>query len=283
MFQPTSPRRALTLAAAAATALTTALTTACNDGPLGPNTSARPAAAAAPASSGATPQLPVPALVRASLTITSSTNLKSVVPGTVVRFTTDKGSVVVSDNVNTDGAGDTDASVGTYSVFLPFGSTHYKAEVLSVPVGYDMPASAAYYGKLTTTPGGAPETYVAFPTVVAPAKKQLRINFLSMQKKPAPGATVVVTAPGWDLMYTLTDGGAGDLRTDGSKGAADGQVTVYAPAAGIAQWKVCETAAPVGFLIAEPACQTINVSASQSTTTATFFHQTGIIAPPPAM
>jgi hypothetical protein len=280
MFQPTFSRRALSLAATAAAVATAALTAACNDGPLGPNTSARPAAA--PAANRATPITPVPALVRATLVVTSNTNMKSNVPGTTVRFTTDKGSVIVSDNVNTDGSGDSDAGVGVYSVFLPFGSTHYKAEVLSVPIGYQLPTSPVY-GTLTTTNGNTPETTVKFPTVVAAPKKQLVVSFLSLQKTKALGATVVVTAPGWDLMYTLTDGGAGDLRADGSQGALDGQVTVYAPASSISQWKVCETAAPIGYLLTEPTCQTVNVPASQTTSSVTLFHQTGIIVQPPSM
>ncbi len=278
MFRPASllrPRAALALAATAAAALTAA----CDDGPLGPNTSARPAAAAAPRAAGGV-QTPVPALIRAKVVVASNTNLKNLVPGTAVRFTTDKGSVLVTDNLNPDGLGDLDPAVGSYGVYLPFGSTHYKAEVVSVPIGYQL-LKTAVSGKIT---GSGSDMAVAFSTLFAPPKQQVQINFLSLQKAPARGATVAVTAPGLDLQYIITDGGAGDLRVDGSQGAADGRITVYAPWSGITQWKVCETAAPTGYLTAEPACQTVSMpSGAAQTATVTFFHQTGIVVPPPSM
>ncbi len=277
MLRPASlvrPRAALALAATAAAALTAA----CDDGPLGPNTSARPAAVGAAPRAGA--HLPVPALIRATFVVSSNTNMKYLVPGTAVRFTHDKGSVLVTDNVGgPEYVGDADPEAGRYSVYLPFGSTHYKAEVVSVPVGYQMPTSAAY-GKVT---GSGGDMTVAFPTAYAPPKKQLVINFFSMQKVRAPGASVAVTSPGMDLLYQITDGGAGDLLADGSQGPADGQVTVYSPSWSILKWQMCETAAPAGYLTTDPACRTVDLAAAAAVTPVSLFHLTGPFAPPPSM
>jgi hypothetical protein len=155
--------------------------------------------------------------------------------------------------------------------------------VLSVPVGYDMPASAAYYGKLTTTPGAAPETYVSFPTVVARGEEAAPDQLPEHAEEAGPRRDGRGHGPGWDLMYTLTDGGRGrpaHRRLEGRGRRAGHGVRAGGRHRAVEGVRDGRT---VGFLIAEPACQTINVSASQSTTTATFFHQTGIIAPPPEM
>lgn len=271
------PRRsvpALSLAAA----LAAALTGACNDGPLGPNTSTRPAAsrgAVAPA-----PSAVPPGMIHAAIWIYPEGVAKqwgNYLPGTTVRFSTDKGVVDVVDN----GPGDRQSTPGLYHIYLPAGSTFYKAEVVGAPVGYQLPTSPTY---ATVVKGGLNPDYLVFGNdgVTLSAKKQLRVNFVDKQtRKPVAGGTVVVTAPGLDLIWTLTDGGAGDLTPLGAQGPADGQVTVYAPIKAISTWKVCEQTPPSGYLLTEPACVTMNVPATEMTNTVTLFHQTGIIAPPP--
>jgi hypothetical protein len=196
------------------------------------------------------------------------------VPGATVRFVTDKAAAEITDN----GFGDVTPYPGVIMNYLPI-STSYKAEVVSVPVGYHMPATAVVYGKING-PQNAP--YVEFKGVELSPKKQVLINLLDMQKQRVPGATVAVTIPGLDFQYVITDGGAGDLTPLGAQAPADGQIIAYMPVQVFASVKVCEQAPPPGFLMPEPSCRTVTNLSSSKSLTVSFLHRGGIIAPPPA-
>jgi hypothetical protein len=272
---PLRPRRALAAVAVAA------LTAACGGDPLGPTVSARPTAPRT-AESINSPYVPAPGMA-IGYTAVWSNDAKSIpIPGATIRFITDQGVVDATD----EGAGDLRVDVPAHVMAnVPVHSTYYKAEVVAAPIGYMLP-TAAVYGTAWTP---SKWKLIAGPSVEFPAfklapKKQLQVHFLDRQtKKRVAGGTVVVTAPGWDLQYVITDGGAGDLTPMGKQAPADGTVTVYAPAMEIATWKVCEQAPPTGYAMAEPACQTVSVPASAMTFGVTFLHQGGIVAPPAPM
>ncbi|MDF1504440.1 hypothetical protein [Roseisolibacter sp. H3M3-2] len=266
-FPASAPRLPLTLAALA-------LTAACSDAPLAPDAapSARPSRAASPA---ATPTVVAPAgMIPGHIRLLRAGSPNAFVPGATVRFVTDKAILQVRDN----GEGDIGIASGPIMAFLPI-STSYKAEVVSVPVGYHVPAPTPLYGKVEWS-DGAP--MVTFPDVELSPKKQVQINLLDMQKRRVPGATVVVTLPGFDFQFVITDGGAGDVNPLGWQLPADGQVTAYMPVQTFASVKVCEQAPPAGFLMANPACQTITNQSSSKSLSVSFLHQGGIVAPPPA-
>jgi hypothetical protein len=198
------------------------------------------------------------------------------VPNVTARFSSDQGSFTVVD-------GTTDeiypANDGAMAVWQPTSSHFYKLEVLSAPVGYQLPSAPTYGEFVPLDPGTG---WIHYPQVNLVAKKQLRINFLNARtKKRVPGATVVITVPGWDFKWTITDGGAGDLTMLGAQAAADGQVTLYMPVATLPSFQVCEQAPPTGFMLAAPVCQTVSNVGSAKSLSASFLHQTGIYVPPP--
>jgi hypothetical protein len=267
--------RALPIAGLAA-----ALTTACSDtDPVAPGSraaaAAAPIAAKAPSASLVTP---APGMAIGDIW-TLTADGKSTVIGATVRVTTDKGFVDVTDQ----GAGDLLlGGGGRMFVSLPGNSTSYKAEVIAVPVGYHLPSGGAVYGTLGTD-AQVDGPAVNFPSFMLSAKKQLRIAFRDRQRKLISGATVVITAPGLDVMYTLTDGGAGDLTPLGEQAPADGIVTFYVPGDYMSQIKVCEQSAPAGYALANPSCQTVTNWTYLNALSATFTHEVGIVAPPAEM
>jgi hypothetical protein len=264
-FRSARSRHALSVTAA----LAGALATACADDPIAPNRgdSAPSAAVAKPAptpSAGGT--------LLASLQVRTP-NDSAWVPGTTARFLTDKGILTVADN----GPGDTRPEPGIYGVVIPV-STYYKAELASVPIGYALPTTQVTGKKIAWS------DVVNFPRYILSAKKTITVNLLDAHtKKRTPGATVAVTSPGMDLKYTITDGGAGDLTVLGAQAPADGLITVYLPSATLATWNVCETLAPAGYMLADPACQSGQTAGSWPSLVFNFLHQVGIVAPPDTM
>jgi hypothetical protein len=254
-----------------------ALTAACSDAPLAPDASAPSARPSLAASSTPKPSSVVAApagMITGWMPIVESGAPNITVPGVTVRYLTDNTTTEITDN----GFGDLTLYPGVIMNYMPI-STSYKAEILSVPIGYHMPTANVVTGKIAG-PQDAP--YIDFKGVSLSPKKQVRVNFLNMQKQPILGGTVVVTAPGLDFSWTITDGGAGDLTPLGAQAPADGTVTLYSPVFSISEWKVCETAAPAGYLLTEPSCVSAKVQATKMTHTFTLLHQGGIIAPPPA-
>jgi hypothetical protein len=143
-------------------------------------------------------------------------------------------------------------------------------------VGYQLPTET-FLGKIGTN-----GNYVQFGDVVLKPKKVLQISFLNRQKMKVAGASVVVTAPGWDLQWVIADGGAGDLTPMGMQAPADGVVSVYMPSPTIAAFTVCETAPPPGYQTVQPACQTVQNTSAPKLTVG-LVHETGIVAEPSPM
>ena len=250
------------------TVLAAALTAACADAPLGP-TPATPSARASHSVEKPAPTPSADAPISALLTVRVPNDTAKVF-GTSVRFSTEQTFADVVDNE----AGDASAIVGSYKVQVPGGAMFHRADLLTVPIGYMLPTTPIY---ASVKPGS---NVAIFKEITLSAKKVLQINAFDMGKKRAVGGSFEVTSPGMDLKYTITDGGAGDLTPMGKQAPADGQINVYLPSYTIGSWTVCETAAPTGFLKAEPSCQTVKTT-SLPKQGVNFSHLTGIIVTPP--
>jgi hypothetical protein len=231
-------------------------------------TAARPSHAASPAPAATGTRTAYLGFRRGTLTDTAR------VFGTSVRFTTEKAvdSLTVVDN----DANDLNKYAGGYTTKLAGGAMFYRAQVLTVPVGYELPTET-FLGEIGTN--GA---YVQFKDIVLKPKKVLQISFFNRQKMKVTGGSVVVTAPGSGPQWVITDGGAGDLTPMGMQAPADGVVNVYMPSATIATWTICETAPPTGYMMAEPACQTVQNNSGPKLSVG-FMHETGIIVGPSPM
>jgi hypothetical protein len=239
-----------TRAAAFAAAALLSTIAACGDAPSAP--AAAPAAsvernAGGAASNGQT------VIARARIGLSES----QLIAGTSMRF---GDSVFVSDN----SALDLDKTVGVYAVKLPEAAS-YKASAQTMPLEYGL----ITVGAKTAT---ATKKTVDFGFYQVGVRPTLRVWFYSRAKTPATGATI--TAAVSHLTYA-TDGGQNDNMLDGSK-ALDGLITLrLTPGLNT----VCEQTAPAGYLLADPACQSVNVTWGDQAEMV-FFHDTGIVAPP---
>jgi hypothetical protein len=262
---------------AATLSLAAALTAACSDGPIGPTPHA---------SADAAPQRKAPALSTVAADVSASeypdriarlqvragsATSNTFVPGTTIHIKLDDVLQPVTDNVWPE----TDPAVGRLSVVVGI-STSYKAKLASVPVGYLLPQTVV---NGTTNAKGE----VVFETLVAQHKPSVQVSFRNTLKQLVPGATITATMAGMDYLFTITDGGAGDLLADGSQGPADGVVTFWTASPYLGEWKICEQAPPTGYLLAEQSCQLVKLDTKKPQGRITFVHQTGIIAPPPEM
>ncbi len=255
---PRRPTPALSLAAAAA------LAAACGSDPLGPSTSAAPAAARPSAATGRAPSR----FAAIEVKLGSASAGAPLLGGATVAFATDKATTTVADNSAADG----DGAAGRFSALIPQ-STGYKARLVSVPAAYYF-APGAVNGAI-----GA-DGVIQFAPLVAARKPTVGIEFRDEAAQLVSGATVVVTSPGMDYQFVLTDGGAGDLTPGGKQAPADGRVTFYAPAPYFAEWKVCEQAPPAGYRPAEPGCRTAKTTSAAPDAALTFTHLTGTVEPP---
>ena len=253
-------------------ALAAAALAACSDTPAEPR-----AAAAAPSlakGSGAPPTT----MLTASVRVTD--HLGQVVPGAGVVFRVDG----VKDHPVMDGGStDTDPRPGYVRRSIEHGSS-YQALLWTVPGPW------LILGKETVQPYATPAFgTVNFTDLKAHARPTVRVSLRSMQdpKKAALGAAVRVAArnpwAGLVVDTTLTDG-----KDPAWNNAwqyvppADGELTFYAPLDLKATYTVCEVAPPIGFLLANPNCQSFDFDTyTQQSTKVTFLHQTGIVAPPP--
>jgi hypothetical protein len=242
---------------------------ACSDAPLGPAT---PSAAPHLARGGNGGNGGVSALPNDSvygvLAVRTQTASAPTVPGTkVVFFANNLPLWTVPDN----GTGDLDPRAGYYKVVLPKVSGGYKAELADLPLSHRTTIT------LNQSTGKLKAGEVAFSDLQTIERSAVHVSLLSLATKaPAPGATLTLVAGGI-VARTVVDGA--DQSWDGSIPLADGKVTFYIDQGGT--FDVCETVAPIGYLRAEPSCQTFSVQSSASSAALTFLHQTGIIAPPP--
>jgi len=240
---------------------------ACSDAPLAPASPSAAPQLARGGNGGAAGALPSDS-VYGTLAVRTQLASGPTVAGTkVVFFANNLPLWTVEDN----DAADLDPRPGYYKVVLPKATGGYKAELADLPLSHRTVATLNWStGKLK---GGE----IAFSDLMTIERSAVHVSLFSLATKaPALGATLTLVAGGI-VARTVVDGA--DQIWDGSIPAADGKVTFYIDQAGT--FDVCETVAPIGYLRAEPSCQTFSVLSSASHAKLTFMHQTGIIAPPP--
>jgi hypothetical protein len=249
--------RTATLLRALPAACAVAFLAACADGPTAPG--------AAPAARTVLPVDPPTTITYASFRVVD--HLGNLAPGVTVGFAVNG---AVGAPVTDNGAGDTDARPG--HVRFPVGSgSAYTAWVNTTPRMYSVPPGWA--NLYTGSKFGAE---VGFADLKVYARPAVRVLLRNRSLQPTPGATLSVQQLlGYPTGTLFLTDGQETTSWDGTVAPADGEVKVYVD--GNTSFKtshqLCETVAPAGYALANPACRTVDLAPGQQHAQLTFYHK----------